>query len=119
MTDSFDGLKTLDRALLMMKMAEELPAIREQMGISIGALAPKVGIDEQRLEQMENRTVKAEWSEFMSILFVLWNNDIGRGIIESKGLFPEALKRAMATNRNEHIPETMGGIYGLDTNRSF
>ena len=55
----------------------------------------------------------------MSILFVLWNNDIGRGIIESKGLFPEALKRAMATNRNEHIPETMGGIYGSDTNRSF
>ena len=60
MTDSFDGLKTLDRALLMKKMAEELPAIREQMGISIGALAPKVGIDEQRLEQMENRTVKVE-----------------------------------------------------------
>ena len=70
MADSFDGLKTLDRTLLMKRMAEELPAIREQMGISVGALAPKV----------------------------------------SKGLFPEALKRAMATNRNEHIPETIGGI---------
>lgn len=117
MVDSFDGLKTLDRALLMKKMAEEHPAIRDQMGISVDVLAPKVGIDEQRLEQMENRTVNPEWSEFMSILFALWNNDIGRGIIESKDLFPETLKRAMATNRNEHIPETMGGIYGSDTNR--
>jgi len=104
MADSFDGLKALDRNLLMDRMAEELPTIREQLGISVQKLAPKVGIEE-KLNLVEKGAEKLQWSEYMSILFVLWNNDIGRGIIESKGLFPDALKKAMATNRNEHMPE--------------
>jgi len=54
-----------------------------------------------------------KWSEFMSILFVLWNNDIGRGIVEAKGLFPEALKRAMSVNRNAHAPVTESAKYGF------
>ncbi len=106
MKDSFDELKKLDRVLLLKKMAKELPAIRGKIGISVEVLAPKVGIDEQKLKQIEDGTAQLDWSEFMSVLFVLWNNDIGRGIIEAKGLFPEALKKAMSTNRNEHMPET-------------
>ena len=42
--------------------------------------------------------------EYMSILFVIWNDNIGRGILESKGLFPNELKNAMQVNRNEHAP---------------
>ena len=42
----------------------------------------------------------------MSILFVIWNNDIGRGILDSKGLFPDELKAALSVNRNAHAPET-------------
>lgn len=104
MADSFNGLKALDRKNLMDRMAEELPIIRDQLGISMQKLAPKVGIEEERLIKVEEGEENLQWSEFMSILFVLWNNDIGRGIVESKGLFPDALKQAMATNRNEHKP---------------
>ena len=49
----------------------------------------------------------------MSILFVIWNNDIGCGILESKGLFPDALKKAMSMNRNAHPPVTEITKYGF------
>ena len=112
MTDSFDGLKALDRDLLMSQMAEALPDIQDKIGITVNELAIKVGMEEQKLAMIEEGD-KFQWIEFMSILFVLWNNDRGRGIIEDKGLFPDALKKAMATNRNEHIPVTESSKYGI------
>ena len=53
------------------------------------------------------------WSEYMSILFVIWNNDIGRGIVESKGLFPDVLKKVMSLNRNAHPPMTESAKFGF------
>ena len=47
-----------------------------------------------------------KWSEFMSILFFIWNNEIGRTLLETKGLFPKELKKAMSINRNAHPPVT-------------
>ena len=38
----------------------------------------------------------------MSILFFLWDDEKGREGVEERGLFPEALKRAMTVNRNKH-----------------
>lgn len=52
----------------------------------------------------ERGETSLKWSEFLSILFVLWNNDIGRGLIESRELFPDELKKALSVNRNAHSP---------------
>lgn len=101
----FDGLKMLDRDALMSRMAAELPEIRKCIGVSVGELAEKTGTDKDALEQTEAGTRVMKWSEFMSILFVLWRNDKGRGIVEAKGLFPDALKTAMSVNRSEHASE--------------
>ena len=38
----------------------------------------------------------------MSILFVLWEDEKGREFVEKRGYFPDALKNAMAINRNDH-----------------
>ena len=104
--DALDGLKSLDREALMEKMAEELPDIRDQLKVTQEALAEKTGVDAVKIKVVESGKRAFKWSEFMSILFVIWNNDIGKGILDSKGLFPEELKKALSVNRNAHAPVT-------------
>jgi len=113
MEDEFAGLNALDRDLLMSRLIDELPGIRETLKVSADAMADKTGIDKELFKLIETGKRSLKWSEFMSILFVLWNNDIGRGIVEAKGLFPEALKRAMSVNRNAHAPVTESAKYGF------
>ena len=44
----------------------------------------------------------AHWSEYMSLLFVLWSDRRSHDIIEERGFFPDVLKNAMSINRNMH-----------------
>ena len=113
MTDALDGLKQLDRDALMEQMAKELPQIRESLKISVEDLAEKTGVDAAKLKSTESGKRKFKWSEYMSILFVIWNNDIGRGILESRGLFPDELKAALSVNRNAHAPVTEASKWGF------
>lgn len=111
--DALDGLKQLDREALVERMGSELPEIRKGLDLTIEALAEKTGVDAQKIRSAENGKRSLKWSEFMSILFVIWNNDIGRGILDSKGLFPDELKKALSVNRNAHAPETAAERYGF------
>lgn len=111
--DALDGLKSLDREALMEKMAEELPEIRDQLKVTQEALGEKTGVDAAKIKAVESGKRALKWSEFMSILFVIWNNDIGKGILDSKGLFPDELKKALSVNRNAHAPMTESMKYGI------
>ncbi|MBQ7678146.1 MAG: hypothetical protein IJT32_07925, partial [Lachnospiraceae bacterium] len=77
------------------------------------SLGAKTGIDENKIRQAEAGESIFKWSEYMSILFVFWNDDTGRSLIEARGLFPNALKRAMSVNRNAHEPVTEASRFGL------
>lgn len=112
--DAFDGLKQLDRDSLMEKMAVDLPEIRKQLKVSQEDMAEKTGVDAAKIKAVESGKRKFKWSEYMSILFVIWNNDIGRGILDSRGLFPEELKAALSVNRNAHAPVTIANTYDAD-----
>ena len=107
--DALDGLKSLDRVALIERMAEELPDIRNQLNVTQEALGEKTGVDAAKIKAAESGKRALKWSEFMSILFVIWNNDIGKGILDNKGLFPSELKKALSVNRNAHAPETEAG----------
>ena len=111
--DALDGLKSLDREALMEKMADELPDIRDQLKVTQEALGEKTGVDVVKIKAIESGRRALKWSEFMSILFVIWNNDIGKGILDSKGLFPDELKKALSVNRNAHAPMTESMKYGF------
>ena len=113
MDEVFKGLDALDKDDLVGRMAEELPEIRERLGISAELLAKKTGMSKEHLEQAEAGESSLKWSEYMSLLFVIWNNDIGRGIIEAKGLFPDVLKKAMSVNKNAHAPLTESAKFGF------
>ena len=106
-TDVLGVLRSLDREKLMERMATELPDIRRELGVSQEDLSEKTGVAAAKLRAAENDKRSLRWSEFMAILFVIWNNDIGRGILESKGLFPTELKEALSVNKNAHAPETV------------
>lgn len=109
----FEELNELDRDALKERMLSELPGICERLQISEPVLEQKAGISRNKLGEARAGRRRMKWSEYMSILFVLWNNDIGRGIVEDKGLFPDVLKKAMSTNRNAHPPAAGAGKYGL------
>ena len=98
-------LNSMNEDLLMERMAGELPEIRESLKLSVEQIADKVGIDRNRLLAVEAGNKDLKWSEYLSILFLFWRDDIGRTVIESKGLFPEKLKRVMSVNRNVHAPD--------------
>ena len=110
--DALDGLKHLDRETLIERMGAELPNIRKQLKVSQDDLAEKTGVDAAKLKNVETGKRVLKWSEFMSILFVIWNNDIGKGILDEKGLFPDELKKALSVNRNAHAPVTEASKWG-------
>ena len=104
--DALEELKQLDRGALVERMGAELSEIRMQLKISQEELAEKTGVDAAKIKAAENGRRALKWSEYMSILFVIWNNDIGRGILDDKGLFPAVLKAALSANKNAHAPVT-------------
>ena len=99
---AIDELNTLDRDKLMLKMASELPEISGQMKMTPSDIAWRTGLDGNRLSMMVSGKRKMKWSEYLSILFFLWDDEKGRRIVEKQGLFPKPLRKAMAINRNAH-----------------
>ena len=102
---TWQELNTIDRDALMECMARELPHISGEMGTTPTGIAYRTGLDKERMELLVSGKRKMKWSEYMSILFVLWNDDIGREMVEKKELFPNMLKKAMKVNRNAHGEE--------------
>ena len=102
MDDIIEKLKALNRTELLMNMAAELPAIRDELGLSVEVIADRTGIDKNKLIDVEAGKKNLNWSEYLSILFLFWSNDSSRRLIEEKGLFPETLKEILSVNRNIH-----------------
>ena len=96
--------KEQDKEVLIQRLIKELSGIRRKLEISVGGIAERIGIEAEDYRSIEKGERDLKWSEFMSVLFILWNSDAGRGLIEEKDLFPEAFKNAMSINRNEHSP---------------
>ena len=102
-----EELRKVDRKTLVDGMAAALPEIREAIGISGGTVASKVGMGAKRYDGIEKGRLTPSWCEYMSLVFLFWNNEISRGIIEEKGLFPDAVKNALSINRNAHAPTSV------------
>lgn len=97
-----EELNAVDRDALMERMAKELPMISGELGMTSSGIAWRTGLDSERIAMIVSGKRKMKWSEYMSILFLLWDDGKGQEIIEKYDLFPDALKKAMAVNRNAH-----------------
>ena len=98
------SLESLDREGLVKDLTAALPEIRGQFQISYDDLERATNIGAKRISAFEEGRQRPKWSEYLSILFVLWANEKSRGVVEEKGLFPEELKLAFSVNRNAHEP---------------
>ena len=99
---TMEKLNGMDREALMERMASELPWISGELGENPTGIAIRTGLDDDRMSLIVSGKRKMKWSEYMSILFVLWDDEKGRDIVEERGFFPDALKDAMTINRNAH-----------------
>ena len=99
-------LADIDRDKLMMRMAKNLPHISDAMGTTPIGIATRTGLARDRVKLIVSGKRKMKWSEYLSILFVLWEDPKGQTAVEEIGLFPDALKRAMTINRNAHGSRT-------------
>ena len=97
-------LEALDRDKLIQKMTQALPEIRENFNLTCEDLERATNIGAKRITAFEEGRQMPKWSEYLSIVFVLWTNESSRGILDEKGLFPVELKRAFSVNRNAHEP---------------
>ena len=86
----------------MKRMLKELPEIGGLMGTSVYSISNRAGIDSDRLDLISAGKRKMDWSEYMSLLFVLWSDERSHNIVEERGFFPKELKKAMSVNRNMH-----------------
>ena len=95
-------LNKLDKDKLLTKMTEDLPLITGAMETYPSEIAHRSGLDRNRMSLIVSGKRKMKWSEYMSILFVLWDDAVGRKMVEEKGLFPGELRNIMAINRGNH-----------------
>ena len=103
-TAVIDRLKDLDRGKLVKDLAEQLPEIRESFRLSCDDLERATGIGAKRIVAFEEGRQVPKWSEYLSIVFVLWANEHSRAVLDEKGLFPVELRKAFSMNRNAHEP---------------
>ena len=97
-------LESLNREELIKKLAKALPKIRKGLGLSQGDMERATGIGAKRLTAFEEGRQTPKWSEYLSIVFILWANESCRAVLDDTGLFPAELKRAFSVNRNAHEP---------------
>ena len=98
----FEELGALDRSALMKRLMEELFEISELMGTTTASIVHRAGIEWERFSLIRSGKRRMDWSEYMSLLFVLWSDERSHNIVEERGFFPEELKKAMSINRNMH-----------------
>ncbi len=99
-----EELKTLDRDKLIEKLVLSLPGIREELDLSYEDLERATNIGVSRIAAIEEGRQVPKWSEYLSVVFVLWANESCRSLLEERGLFPVELKKAFSVNRNAHDP---------------
>ena len=93
--DVTEKIEAPDKEMLIEKMVKALPGISGELNMMPAGIAVRAGLDVQRVRQIISGKRKMKWSEYMAILFVLWEDENGRTLAEENGLFPEELKSMM------------------------
>jgi len=86
---TLEGIKNLSseaKIKLVVKMANNLPALRAKMGISQSELADMVGIGRQTLLSIENNKGQLRWDTFLALVLIFSKDQDASELIELLGL---------------------------------
>ena len=101
---AFKELENIDRTDLVDKMEQALPLVMDSLGLCDTSLSKMSGISQDKIRRARSKKSRynLKWSEYLTLLFIFWNNDKSRYLVEKNGLFPKELKDILSTNRNAH-----------------
>ena len=103
-----EEMNRIDRKLLIRRLSENLQEILQNVNLTQEQLAKRAGVSKAVFDGMREGTSQEDsnlcltWSEYLSVIFVLWSKEDGRNEVEARGLFPPALKEAFSVDRTVH-----------------
>lgn len=81
------------RAELISTLAENLPVFRAKLGATQDTFAQRIGLTKTTLNHIENHKKELTWSNFITIILLLIQNEDTKPLVEFMGLYPEELER--------------------------
>lgn len=80
------------RAELISTLAENLPVFRAKLGATQDTFAQRIGLTKTTLNHIENRKKELTWSNFITIVLLLIQNEDTKPLVEFMGLYPKELE---------------------------
>ena len=77
---------------LISTLVENLPVFRAKLGATQDTFAQRVGLKKTTLNHIENYKKELTWSNFITIILLLMQNEDTKPLVEVMGLYPEELK---------------------------
>ena len=87
---SKDGFE-IDRTKYTRLMADNLPMLRAKLELSQTELAEMIGITRQTISSAENGMRELSWGNFLSLLFVFYQNEATRILLPILGIYTPEL----------------------------
>ena len=89
----YEGM--LDSRWLADEMARDLLPLRLLIGLSADEMGAVLGVSGEVYRSMETGRREISWDQYMALLFLFHYNSRTMNIVDSLGLFPEALKEKL------------------------
>ena len=88
-------VRSLDKVWLTDEMALDVQSLRILIGLSVEEMSEILGLSRGSYYQIESRRRDLSWGEYMTLLFLFRYNPRTEPVLESLGLYPEALKEKL------------------------
>lgn len=85
----------LDMAGLTNEMVRDLASLRMLIGLSTEEMSVILGIPGHLYKEIEDRKQDISWNQFLALLFIFHYNDRTQRVVDTLGLYPEALKEKL------------------------
>ena len=85
----------LDKEWLKSEMVLDLAPLRILAGLSEGEMGEILEMPEKQYRSLERGSRRLAWEEYLALLFMFHLNERTEAVVDSLGLYPEALRDAM------------------------
>lgn len=99
----------LDTEWLTDEMSRDLAPLRLLTGLSHDEMGSVLGISESAYREMEEGKGSMDWDQYLALLFLFHYNGRTIEIVDSLGLFPQALKECMRLGEKVQRTEALNG----------
>ena len=92
-----------ERKHLAMLMAEKLPVLRKETGLSQQALAALAGISRSTITKIEGKSQTMTWNTYLSLLFIFSKNEQTKDLIKFFGIYPDEVDEYLSEKLEKEV----------------